>query len=156
MEDAALFFHLVGAFLFVSGAVVAGVAFETARRRDSPGEIALLLSLARVGAILVMAGMLLVLVFGLWLVHLGEWGYGAGWVDAAIGLFVLAAALGSVGGRTPRKARLLATRLAADDQPASGELRRLLDDRRTMLANDGGGLVLLAIVVLMVWKPGAG
>jgi hypothetical protein len=32
---------------------VAGVAFEAARRRESPGEIAVLLSLARIGAILV-------------------------------------------------------------------------------------------------------
>jgi uncharacterized membrane protein len=155
VEDAALFFHLLGAFLFVSGVVVAGVAFESARRRDSAGEIALLLSLARIGAMLVGLGMLLVLGFGLWLVHLGGWGYGAGWVDAAIALLALAAVLGAVGGRTPRRARLLAARLAADARPVSGELRGLLDDRRAILANYAAGLLLVAIVVLMVWKPGA-
>jgi hypothetical protein len=30
MEDAALFFHLLGALLFAAGIVLAGVAFETA------------------------------------------------------------------------------------------------------------------------------
>jgi hypothetical protein len=35
MEDAALFFHLVGAFASVAGRIVAGVAFETGRRRTT-------------------------------------------------------------------------------------------------------------------------
>jgi uncharacterized membrane protein len=155
VENAALFCHLLGAFLFVSGAVVAGVAFEGARRRSSPSEIAALLGLARIGAMLVGTGMLFVLGFGLWLVHLGDWGYGAGWVDMAIGLLAAATVLGAVGGQTPKQARLLATRLADDGQPASDELRRLLDDRRALLANYVSMLLLFAIVVLMVWKPGA-
>src|SRR5262249_47432359 len=119
VEDFALFFHLIGAFLLVAGPAVAGVAFESARRRDSPGEIALLLGLARIGAVLVVFGMLVALAFGLWLVHLGDWGYGAGWVDAAIALLVVAALLGAAGGQTPKRARLLASRLAGAGQPIS-------------------------------------
>jgi len=155
VEDLALFFHLLGAFLFVAGTAVAGVAFESARRRESPGEIALLLGLARIGALLVVSGMVLVLAFGLWLVHLGDWGYGAGWVDAAIALLVAAALLGAAGGQTPKRARLLASRLADDGRPASSELRALLRDRRVLAVNYGSALLILAIVVLMVWKPGA-
>jgi hypothetical protein len=49
MDEIALFFHLLGAFSFVAGTIVAGVAFETARRRKTPAEIALLLSLSRIG-----------------------------------------------------------------------------------------------------------
>src|SRR6266540_923926 len=63
----ALFFHLLGALVFVAGIVVAGVVFEAARRRDDPAEIALLLGLARVGVVMVLAGATLVLAFGLWL-----------------------------------------------------------------------------------------
>jgi hypothetical protein len=37
----------------------------------------------------------------------------------------------------------------------SGELRALLGNRRAMVANYGSALLVLAIVVLMVWKPGA-
>ena len=155
MEDVALFGHLLGAFLFVSGTVVAGVAFEAGRRRDDPAEIALLLGLARFGAALVGVGMLAVLAFGLWLVHLGGWGYGAGWVDAAIVLFVLAAALGGFGGQTPKRARRLATRLAGEGRPVTAELRGLLSDRRALLVNYGSALLVLAVLVLMVWKPGA-
>jgi uncharacterized membrane protein len=105
----ALFFHLLGALLFVAGIILAGVAFEAARRRQRPADIALLLALTRVGVALVGIGALLVLGFGLWLVHLGGFGYGAGWIDAAIVLYLAALALGAIGGRRPKQARRLAT-----------------------------------------------
>jgi uncharacterized membrane protein len=156
MEDIALLFHLLGAFSLVAGTAVAGVAFESARRRETPAEIALLLGLARVGVALVGAGLLLVVVFGLWLVDLGDWGYGSGWIDGALGLLVLVAVLGAVGGQRPKRARKLASRLAAEHAPASDELRALLHDRATRWLNLLSALLLLAIVVLMVFKPGAG
>jgi uncharacterized membrane protein len=155
VEDAALFGHIVGAFLFVSGSVLAGIAFEAARRRSEPGEIALLLGLARIGAALVGVGMLLVLAFGLWLVHLGDWGYGAGWVDAALALFVAAAVLGGLGGQAPKRARQLAASLASAGEPKDDELRRALDDRTALAMNYASAVLVVAILVLMVWKPGA-
>jgi hypothetical protein len=56
VEPFALFCHLLGAFLLVGGMVVTGVAFEAARRGQTPLQIATLLGLARVGALLVVAG----------------------------------------------------------------------------------------------------
>jgi hypothetical protein len=38
MDELALFFHLLAALLFVAGIVLAGAAFEVARRRDRPAE----------------------------------------------------------------------------------------------------------------------
>ena len=73
--NVALVLHLLGAITFVAGIVVAGVAFEAARRRTQPAEIALLLSITRFGVLLVALGTLLIAAFGLWLVHLGSWGY---------------------------------------------------------------------------------
>lgn len=155
MENVALFFHLLGAFAFVAGTIVAGVAFETARRKTTPAEIALLLALSRIGVLLVALGTLLVIAFGLWLVHLGDWGYGAGWVDAALGLLAATVILGAVGGQGPKRARKLAGKLAAERAPVSDELRALLDDRATLATNYLSALMLLAIVALMVFKPGA-
>jgi uncharacterized membrane protein len=154
-HDAALFLHLVGAFLLVAGVVVAGVAFEAARRRNSPAEIAMLLNLTRTGVLLVGLGTLLVLAFGLWLVDLGHWGYGTGWVVAALGLFALTLVLGTAGGRRPKLARKLATRLHEEGSAATPELRALLDDRAALAANYLSAVLLLAIVVLMVFKPGS-
>lgn len=155
MEDTALFFHLLGAFSLISGTIVAGVSFEAARRRRTPAEIALLLGLSRIGVVLVAVGTLLVLGFGLWLVHLGGWGYGAGWIDSALALLAVTLVLGAVGGQRPKRARKLASRLAADGEPVSDELRALLDDPAGLAANYLAALLLLAIVALMVFKPGA-
>lgn len=153
MDNLALFFHLLGALLFVAGIVLAGAAFETARRRQRPVEIALLLGLTRIGVLLVAVGGLLLAIFGLWLVPLGHFGYGSGWVDAAIALYVLALALGGLGGQRPKKARQLATRLAEQDAPTSDELRALLDDPVSRTENYASLLVVLVILVLMVFKP---
>ncbi|MHB2022475.1 MAG: DUF2269 family protein [Mycobacteriales bacterium] len=150
-----LLLHLLGAFCLVSGVVVAGLAFESARRRSSPAEIALVLGLARTGALLTAVGTLLVAGFGVWLVALGHWGYGSGWVDAAGGLLLLVAVLGSIGGQRPKRARRLATQFAAAGQPVDAQLRAMLDDRLTQVVNYLSALLLLVIIVLMVTRPGA-
>ena len=152
VENVALFFHLVGALLFVAGIAVAGVAFEAARRRERPAEIALLLGIARAGVPLVVVGGLLLPVFGVWLVHLGTFGYGSAWVDASIALYAVALTLGGLGGRRPKQARQLARQLGADAVEVSGELRALLDDPLARMANYGSIAVVLAILALMVFK----
>ncbi len=149
----ALVLHLLGAITFVAGIVVAGVAFEAARRRPHPAEIALLLSITRFGVLLVALGTLLIGAFGLWLVHLGSWGYGSGWVDTSIVLYLAALALGGLGGQRPKQARRLASDLAGQQAPVNGALRALLDDPLSRAANYGSLALILAIVVIMVFKP---
>jgi len=130
----------------------AGAAFEAARRRQTPAEIALLLGLTRVGVLLVAVGGLLLPVFGLWPVHLGDFGYGSAWVDAALALYVGTFALGGLGGQRPKQARLLAIRPARDRAPVSVELRALLDERSSRAANYGSLAAVLAILALMVFR----
>ena len=144
-ENWALFFHLLGAFLFVAGAVVAAVAYEAARRRTNPTEIAAMLQVARIGAVLVGPSGLLTVAFGLWLVDIEHIGYGTGWVDAAIVLFVAAGALGGFAGRKPKRARELAER--------GQDPRVLLDDPLTRGLNYLAAAMVVAIIVLMVFKP---
>jgi uncharacterized membrane protein len=154
MEDVVLYFHILGVLLFVAGIVVAGVGFESGRRRERPEEIALLLGLARTGALLVAVGALLLLVCGLWLTGLeDEIGYGTGWVQGAIALFVVALALGGWGGQRPKQARRLATQLAGEGRPVSAELREMLDDRAALAANYASGALIPVILALMVFKP---
>jgi uncharacterized membrane protein len=147
----ALFGHLVGVLVFFSGVVLAGAPFELARRRDRPAEIAALLSLARIGALAAVGGAIVTLAFGLWLVDAAGYDFGTGWISAALGLYVVALVLGAAGGQGPKRARLHATGLG--DAPADPQLRRLLDDPRSRLVNYASALVLLAILVLMVFKP---
>jgi uncharacterized membrane protein len=153
MFKVALFLHLIGALLFFSGITVAGVSAEVARRRVRASDVAVLLSIARIGVLLVAVGGLLLPIFGLWLVHLGRWAYGTGWIDWGLGLYVLAMALGGVGGRRPKRARLLATSLASHGEPITEELTALLDDPVSRAINYASVLIVFAILALMVFKP---
>ena len=145
--------HILGVMIFSGGALLTGVAFETARRRARASEVALLLGLTRIGALTVVAGAVLVLGAGLWLA--GEiHQFGEAWFLTSLGLFVAALVLGALGGQRPKHARLLATRLADDGDELTRELRRLLDDPLSRVANYGSSLLVVVILVLMVWQPG--
>ena len=149
-----MFFHLIGAFLFVGGVIVAGVGFEAARRRRRPSETALLLGLTRIGVLLVVLGFLIVLGFGLWLVHVGHFGYGSAWVDWALALLLIVTVLGAIAGQRPKRARKLADSLAREGNAETAELRMLLDDRAARALNYLSAALVVAIIVLMVFKPG--
>ena len=62
---------------------------------------------------------------------------------------------GALGGQGPKRARKLATRLAQESDTGSPELRELLDDRPALVLSYLSAAQLLAIIVLMVFKPGA-
>ena len=150
-----LFLHLVSAFLLVSGAVVAGVAQISALRRDRPSEIALLLRLARPGVLLVNLGALGTLAFGIALAEEEDIGLGTGWISAALALWVVMMLLGGLGGRSARHARELAERLAAEADRPSEELRSLVSHRPSLLLSYASTAAIVAILVLMIWKPGS-
>jgi uncharacterized membrane protein len=145
--------HLLGALLFVAGFIFAGALFELARRSERPQEVAVLLRATRLGVVLVALGGLMVPFFGLWLVHLDGFDYGAQWIAMALGLYVVAMILGGIGGQRPKRARILATELAERGEPVSAELRALLDDRLSRALNYLSAALVLAILVLMVYKP---
>jgi uncharacterized membrane protein len=148
-----LLFHLLSAFCLVAGAVVAGTLQLAAIRRRRPSEVLLLLRLTRVGVVLVGAGALGTLVFGMALAsHLGI-GLSPAWIQAALGLWLASIALGAVGGRTARHARYLAEELVEQGDAESSELRALVAHRPSLWASYASGVLVLAIVVLMVWQP---
>lgn len=147
--------HLLGAFLFVSGGVFAGILHAFAMRLERPSQIGALLRLARWAVPLVGVGSLLVLAMGIWLAEHTSYGIGDTWVIASIVLWVAAGALGAVGGRPLRRARELAVELARQGDQPSEALGALVRDRTAMAANYLSVGALVAILVLMVWKPGA-
>ena len=148
-------FHLIGAFLFVSGAVAVGVLHRAATLRERPSEIAFLLGLTRAAVAVVGVGSLAALGFGASLVHRSGFDWGDGWIAAALALWVVSVVLGGIGGRSARHARYLAERLAADGDRPSDELRRALTAPAAQALNYGSFLAALAILALMAWKPGA-
>ena len=148
-----LFFHLVGAFAMFAGAAVAGTLQIGAMRRERPSEILTLLRLTRVGVVLVGAGAVLTLAFGIALAsHLG-YGLTPAWIQAALGLWLASMALGGIGGRTARHARYRAEELAAAGDEPDEELSALLAHRPSLILSYLSSTLFLAILVLMVWRP---
>lgn len=153
--DWLLFLHVTGAFLLIGGTLTAATFNLAAMRRERPSEIALLFGLTRVAVAAIYAGVLLTIVFGLWLVHVRGYGYGDAWVVAALVLWVVANALGGIGAKRAEGTRHLAEQLSTAGDVASPELRARLRDPATNLMLYASGAAILAILVLMIWKPGA-
>jgi uncharacterized membrane protein len=148
-----LFFHLVGAICFFAGAAVAGTLQIDALRRERPSEILVLLRLTRAGVALVGVGALLTLAFGVALAsHLG-YGFSPAWIQASLGLWVAAMALGGIGGRTARQARYRAEELAAAGDEPDEELRALVAHRPSLVLSYVSTALLVAVLALMVWRP---
>ena len=155
--DWLLFFHVTGAFLLVGGTVVAGFLTIATLRRERPSEIAALLGLIRVSLPFIYAGVALTLVFGLVLVHEANQGYSYrdAWVIAALVLWLVANALGGVGGRRQENVRRLARELSSERDTPSDELRARLVDPIGLALSFGSGLAVFAVLALMILKPGS-
>jgi uncharacterized membrane protein len=156
--DWLLVFHLLAAFCFVSGSVVAGILHWLAMRRDRPSEIAVLLGLVRPMVVVIGVGSLAALGFGIWLTQDDPDGISLadGWVIAAIVLWFAAGALAGPAGKRLRHARELAERMAADGDRPSEALHAAVADRSALALNYASFAMVIAILALMVFKPGAG
>jgi uncharacterized membrane protein len=152
-----LFLHVTGAFLLMGGIVVAWVFGIAAAMRKLPSEIAFLMRLTGAAAAAIGLGMLLTIVFGLWLVFdLDFYGLWDGWILAALIMWFLSGALGGAGGKRDKATRVLAQRLAAEGDTPNAELQARVRDPVALSLNVASSLLALAILVLMIWKPGAG
>jgi uncharacterized membrane protein len=147
--------HITAAFFFVGGSVAAGILNTLAIRAAKPSETAFLLRLVRRTLPVVGLGVAGTLIFGIWLWHELHFSFGAGWIWASLVLWVVANALGGIGGRHQEHARKLAEQLAAAGDATSEELRTLLHDRKGNAVSWLAGLATLGILVLMIWKPGS-
>ena len=150
-----LVFHVTGAFLLLGGGAIAAALNLSALGRERPSEIVLLFGLIRIAVVVISVGTALAFVFGLWLVHEAGYGYFDGWVIAAFVLLIVANALGGAGGKRDQATAKLARELAAAGDAPSPELKARVRDPISLTLSYGSGLVLIAILALMVWKPGA-
>jgi uncharacterized membrane protein len=148
-------FHITAAFLFVGGSVAAGVLNVLAVRAERPSEAATMLRLIKALLPVIFVGVGGTLLFGIWLWHELHFSLGAAWIWISLALWVVANALGGVGGRHQERSRELAERLAGEGDAPSDELRALLRDPTGAAISYAAGAATLAILVLMIWKPGS-
>jgi len=153
--DWLLVLHVTGAFLLLGGGAIAAALNLSALRRDRPSEIALLFGLIRIAVVAIMIGTTLAFVFGLWLVHEAGYGYFDGWIVVAYVLLLAANAMGGAGGKRDERTAKLARELAAAGDAPSAELQARVRDPISLALSYGSGLLLVALLAIMVWKPGA-
>jgi uncharacterized membrane protein len=148
-------FHITAAFLFVGAAVAAAILNTLAILSEKPSDSALLLRLVRLTLPLFGVGVAGTLVFGLWLWHERGYSIGAAWIWISLALWLVSNVLGGIGGRHQERSRELAERLAAEGDVSNDELRALLRDPKGNALSYLAGVATLAILVLMIWKPGS-
>jgi uncharacterized membrane protein len=148
-----LMLHITAAFLFVGGSVAAGILNTLAIRAERPSETAALLKLIRRVLPVVFVGVAGTLVFGIWLWNCAGYPLGTAWIWISLALWVVANALGGIGGRHQEHARKLAERLAAEGDVSTAELKTLLADRKGNAVSWAAGVATLAILALMIGKP---
>ena len=154
-EDGILFLHFAGVLLFVGGSIAAAVLRLAAMRRQRPSEIALLLRAVRPAVPLVAGGLVLAIAAGFWLAHRLDLDLGATWLTLTFGLLAWLIVVGAVAGRQDRATRELAEHLAGDADAPSSDLARRLRDPVNLVLTASMLLGIVAIVALMVGKPGA-
>lgn len=144
-------FAVVGAIAFFAVTIIAG--FGT----DRPSAVLELTRIAKVPNLMVIAGMTMTLVFGIWLaISLDAYHPWDGWIVAALVLWAVAGGTGARGGMAYQRAEKRAHELASagSDEP-SAELASLMRDRTSLILNAISTVATLLILLDMIWKPGA-
>ena len=156
-DDWVLALHVLSAFSLVAGIILFWVMIVAVRRIDTPGDTLRLGPVAKIGNATVGAGMGGTIVFGVWLAFsYGRYDIWDGWILAALVLWFVGAALGRRTGEAYMQGPKLAQELESAGR--SGPSPELLAVNRTsqgLLMQTLTSLVVLAIIIDMIWKPGA-
>jgi uncharacterized membrane protein len=151
-----LLLHVLSAFALVAALVVLAAAVLGARRSERPDDAAAFAALTRPATTLFSVAGLAVLVFGVWLAFEADYGLDEAWIIAAIVLWVVAAATGERAGRPYARARDRTPAPAAGSEAARRELDPAVRDRHAIVLVAVAATSVLAMLALMVFKPGAG
>jgi uncharacterized membrane protein len=142
--------HILAATIWVGGATATQVYAVRAQATRDPERLAGFASDAEfVGRTIFAPSAVALVIFGFLLVHEGNWGYGSGWIDIAIAVWIasFAVGIGFLGPESGRIGKLIEQRGAE-----APEVRRRIE--RIFLISRIELLFLLIIVVDMVTKPG--
>jgi uncharacterized membrane protein len=155
LTDWLLALHVLSAVAWIASLVVFSVVVVAGRRLTVPSDVVRMFRVARAGDVLVAVGMIGTIVFGIWLA-LDEYEIWDGWIIAALILWVVAAATGGRIGKVYNAARHRATALLDEGRDESSpDLNAILRSPRGAFLHWLMVLVTLALLVVMIYKPGA-
>jgi uncharacterized membrane protein len=155
--DWLLFLHVLAAFSLVAAQVLFTFVILGSRNLDLPSDVARMFRLTRVGEVLVNAGAIGVLIFGIWLaIDVDEYQIWDGWIIAALVLWALFAEVGRRLGKIYNVARDRARALVAENRnEPSPELNAILRSQTGLVLHAGSVVIVLLFFVDMIYKPGA-
>jgi hypothetical protein len=155
-SDWLLALHLLAAFALVAALVLYTAVMVANWGADRPQRASAYFRLAAVGGPLVGAGAGLALLFGIALaIDLDAYHPWDVWIVASIVLWAIGSATGSRVGAHYAGAQELVERLAAEGDEPSAELAAQLSDRKARTLHAITVLAFAAVLVVMIFKPGA-
>jgi uncharacterized membrane protein len=153
--DWLLALHVLSAFAWIAAMVLYSIVIAAGWKLTVPSDVVRMFRVARVGDPLIAIGMLGTIIFGVWLA-LDEYEIWDGWIIAALLLWLLGAAVGGQVGKVYNGARDRAKALMEEGRDASSpELSAMLRSQRGLFLHALSFLIVLAILVVMIYKPGA-
>jgi uncharacterized membrane protein len=155
-SDWLLALHLLAAFALIA-ALVLFTAVMVANWGDGrPQRASAYFRIAAIGGPLIGVGAGLTLVLGIWLaIDLDAYQPWDGWVLGAVVLWAVGAYAGSRVGAHYSGAQELVDRLAADGNEPNAELAAKLSDGGIRTLHAVTVVAFTAVLVLMIFKPGA-
>src|SRR4051794_27995014 len=155
-SDWLLALHLLAAFALMAALVLYTAVMVANWGDDRPQRASAYFRVAALGGPLVGAGAGLALLFGIALaIDLDQYDPWDGWILASIVLWAIGAATGSRVGAHYTGTQELVQRLAASGDERSAELAAQLSDRRARTLHAITVIVFTAVLILMIFKPGA-
>jgi uncharacterized membrane protein len=154
--DWMLALHLLAAFALMASLVLFTAVMVANWGNDRPQRAAAYFRLAAIGGPLVGAGAGLALLFGIILaIDLDQYDPWDGWILVSIVLWAIGGATGSRVGSYYTGLQEQVKRLAAADDTPNAELAAKLSDQRVRVLHVITVLAFTAVLVLMIFKPGA-
>jgi uncharacterized membrane protein len=155
LYDWLLSIHILAAFSWVAALVLYTVVIVSGWGLSVPSEVARMFRITRVGDALIAVGMIGTIVFGVWLAF-KEYEIWDGWIIAALVLWLFAAGVGGQVGKIYNGARDRANALVAEGSDAPNpELSAMLRSQRGLVLHGLMVLAVVALLVVMIYKPGA-
>lgn len=157
LYDWLLALHVLAAAALVAAEVMFSVMAVGARNRDVPSDVVRLFRPARLGDVLFAVGSIGTIVFGIWLaIEVDAYRVWDAWIIAALVLWAILMEVGRRTGKVFYAGRDRAKALVAEGRDApSPELRDLLRSSTGLALQTASVVLVLALLVVMIYKPGA-
>jgi heme A synthase len=156
LNDWILALHLLSAALLVGAEVIFGAMIATLWRENSTVRVDSFFRVSQIGTVMVSAGSIGTLVFGLWLsISKDPYDPWDGWIVAALILWAITGGVGTRAGKAYGAAGAEAHRLAAEGTPTSREVGETFGPSQAFKLHVVSNVAILLLLIDMIWKPGA-